>query len=86
MQVSFHVIIISIELSHNDGLLCNLCSPANMIAAAQQDPTAAVLWGLKECLDFSGGAWTAVFDRIGGCELLTEVKLQSLVALNSDQT
>lgn len=44
-----------------------------MIGAAQEAPTSAVLWDLKECLDFSGGAWTAIFDRIGGCELLTEV-------------
>ena len=48
-------------------------SPANMMAAVQQCPAAAVLWDLKECLDFSGARWTAVFDRIGGCELLTEV-------------
>jgi len=50
-----------------------------MIAAAQQSPTPAVLWGLKECLDFSGAAWTAIFDCIGGCELLTEVETSSFI-------
>ena len=48
-------------------------SPVNMVAACQRAPGAAALWDLKQCLDFSGAAWTAVFDRIGGGELLLEV-------------
>jgi hypothetical protein len=45
-----------------------------MIVELRRNPTDATLDGLKQNLDYASKSWLMLFDKMGGVQLLAEVR------------